>query len=157
MKNYIDIDCGECKECCHFHLFIGEILSLKEIETLFFFNKKLADTFFKNTDDEYLIDTECINHYNNKCLTHHTKDYPCICALYPLILAKNIDSKIKIYLDKNCPQWKNILKNLEDVKYINNILQIINFYKIRKQLDIFKYKDLKKCGYRLKPIMEIKI
>ena len=154
-NNFIEIKCNDCTLCCHHNLFVGKSLSLAELEALFFFNERLCDVFFSKKDNLYRIDKTCQKYSNKKCTIHNSQEYPMICVVYPLVFVYD-NRHCYVAVDKICPQWKQTIKEVKNNRELEKkLLKIIKVYDKIEKLDVFEYKRMKECGYKLKKIKKL--
>ena len=155
MKQYIDVDCGDCKLCCRFSYLSGQWLTLNEAEVEFGFNTELCDTYFLKKDDYYFVDEFCIQYKNNKCSIHEKPQLPITCGLYPFFIVEDNKKRQYLAIDKNCPCWKKLV-----LKEIINIIsakavELQKCYSAMGREKIYTMKTLKMFGYRIKKIKQI--
>lgn len=149
MKNYFEIECDNCLQCCYFHIFVNEYKSFRELYQAFCFSKELCDTFFKKDNKKYYIDKQCIQYLDNKCTIHNTNRLPFTCALYPLFLVTE-NNKINLVIDLNCPQSAVVIKKFNTKKSKEKIKYVISEYQKFRRAYIFPVEALLDCGYDLK-------
>lgn len=155
MKNYLNVNCASCKECCHFHLFVGEQMTLKELQQEFFFTIEQCDTFFEKKKDIYTIGSSCRFMKDGKCTIHDkSEQYPLSCAIFPAVLVEDKKNKTHIAIDRNCPQFKRIKEDFKNDDFLQNFLAILEYYDSRNRLDILSFEELVSCGYELEIVMK---
>jgi hypothetical protein len=113
----------------------------------------MSETKIKRTKttkkQKYIIEPQCTKYFEGSCILHNKKKYPCICALYPIMLVEK-NKKVKLSIDKNCPRWKEVNKKFKNKEFLLQLQKVIEYYKKNNALDVFEKKELIKCGYELK-------
>ncbi|MCG8568547.1 MAG: YkgJ family cysteine cluster protein [Spirochaetes bacterium] len=150
MNHFIPVDCSGCKKCCLFHVLVGEILSLSELQEDFFFSQHQCQTFFKKTKtDHFEIGSVCQQYQNTLCKIHDQKELlPFSCALYPFILAIGLDGEKQILLDHQCPQAEKLREQFADKNFQNQFFSVIKAYQARGLVEYIPLADLVECGYK---------
>jgi Fe-S-cluster containining protein len=146
VQNIIEINCQNCRECCQFHEFVGEELSLEEIVQDLPFTRDMCDIFFQENDGKYLIEKWCRKYHQGKCELHNSPKKPFMCALFPLLIYKQ-DGSIKLGVDKNCPKWSEARKIVKQKDFIVKLEKIFENY--QNKLFVPLWQDLKRCGYNI--------
>lgn len=151
MKKYIDVNCAQCLQCCHFHLFVNEHVTLEELEDNFFYNQELCDTFFKKENGTYFVKESCIQDNNGICRIHDD-NLPSLCALFPFMVVYTKKNTIELVVDKNCPEHKNLLIAIKNQETHAEIMELIRYYYNNDRLLLLEKKLLSDLGYRLKTV-----
>ncbi|MEI7943130.1 MAG: hypothetical protein WCH76_08250, partial [Candidatus Riflemargulisbacteria bacterium] len=120
----LKVDCSNCKQCCNFYFFSGEVMTFDELRKNFFYTENLCNTFFDKTEENYYIGQACRQIKKGKCSIYDSDHFPFTCAFYPLFLTGTSFDNAQLYIDKNCPQWKNILNQIKEDKNITDIIPI---------------------------------
>lgn len=155
MKKTISANCGSCRQCCHFHIYIGETMSLEDLQKEFFFTREQCETFFEKKKTRYKIGKSCRFMHKGLCTIHdNPEQYPLSCAIFPAVLVTDKKNKTHVALDKNCPDFEKIKVSFKNDDFMANFLQILEYYDQENRLDILSYEDLVTCGYELELIME---
>jgi Fe-S-cluster containining protein len=153
MKNLIKVNCKNCGLCCHFHVNVGKALNYKELSKDYFFSPHLCDILFYKNNSRYSIEKTCKHYLHKKCFIHGEESYyPATCALFPLVLAKDSSKQEQLYIDQNCPQWKEVVKSLENKNNIEELTEAVQQYLEHYPQDIYDVSDYKKSGYKLKKL-----
>ena len=156
-SNLIQVDCRDCKVCCAFHFLIDEWLTENEVREEFGFDRDLAEIFFEKKDLYYHVGTHCLHHKGSRCMIHGQDIFPFSCAFYPFFIVRDKKEVTKLAVDKSCPRWKELVKHEDKQALMARIKRIIDFYQAKDQLQIYPLANLKRSGYKMKVLFEIKI
>jgi len=153
LNNFIEVDCWDCLECCHFYDLVGEELTHQEIKEAWFFSEKSCDIYFKKSGDKYLIGDTCQRWEDGFCKIHSLEELPLSCAIFPLILTHR-DDKVHIAIDKNCPKYNDIKQKFGSEDFMKKLFDILEFYDSKEMMESVDYDDLIECGYSIDIILD---
>ncbi len=147
----VDVDCGDCEKCCRFSSDLGAKYSYEELP-FNCFPRELCDTLLLKENDKYVISEEC-RQYETGCKLFDKQERPNFCTLYPLMVAVSNRGRVNVFVDKNCPKWKEIRARYKDKELAFSFFEkIVNAIEEETLSLVFK-KDYRQLGYKLKKII----